>query len=171
MRYEEWVEKRTQSCGACFKKSESYLGAHYEFDGVEFDHETHKVRPSERVRGKIKAQDLDDMTCAQLESLIGRLVHCSAIVGDFVPKRYWVLKFAQRRINALNRGLSRPDDTVSLPPAVAKQLSEWVRDVSSDDTWTSTATHITRRKVGAYLFTDAFFFFFFFFFLRAALLF
>ena len=96
--YFEKVDARAVSVNAQWKEKDSYIGKHYTFDGVDFDHDTHKVRISEKLRKKLNNTTTDKLTLAGLESLISRLIHGSAITNTFQPKYYFVMKYARRRI-------------------------------------------------------------------------
>ncbi|KAJ9443632.1 target of rapamycin (TOR) kinase 1 [Diplonema papillatum] len=82
----------------------------YEFIGVDWDHQGRKVGISARLSKKL-ARDLEEvrkgaMSASGLETLGGRLLHASAIVGVYVGEFYFALKFLRRLTNALN--LRRP---------------------------------------------------------------
>ncbi|KAJ9471923.1 ASC1-like protein 1 [Diplonema papillatum] len=105
----------------------------YEFIGVDWDHQSGKVGISARLSKKL-ARDLVEvrkgaMSASGLETLGGRLLHASAIVGVFVGEFYFALKFLRRLTNALNRGEKAVDQTVRLSGSVQRLLDGWVRAV------------------------------------------
>lgn len=121
------VDARAHAVNAQWKAKDSYIGKHYTFDGVDFDHETHKVRISEKLRKKLDNTTTDKLTLAGLESLISRLIHGSAITNTFQPKYYFVMKYARRRIALMNRGISPDTPVEKMPEMIGKQLKHWIR--------------------------------------------
>lgn len=130
-RYFADVDARAELLGLKWNTKDSVIGTRYVFDGVEFDHTTHKVAVGPKLRAKIARQRLDRITYGELESLVARLDHASAIVQAKVPKYYWVLKFVRRRINLLNRGIVRPDEILpdGIPDATLHLLRRWINEV------------------------------------------
>ncbi|KAJ9437648.1 putative target of rapamycin (TOR) kinase 1 [Diplonema papillatum] len=105
----------------------------YEFIGVDWDHQGRKVGISARLSKKL-ARDLEEvrkgaMSASGLETLGGRLLHASAIVGVYVGEFYFALKLLRRLTNALNRGEKAVDQTIRLSGSVQRLLDGWVRAV------------------------------------------
>jgi hypothetical protein len=99
----------------------------YDFIGIAFDHDTRTVRPSDKVLSKIKAVDFTErITAGDVESLIGRLVHASAISKVFIGSFYTPLKWARRIINSLNRGVRSTSTIVDVPNYVGSELRRWI---------------------------------------------
>lgn len=146
------VEARAQYVGASFKPEESYAGAHYTFNGVTYDHEAATVEISEKLRVKLQRSSIG--TYGDIESVLGRLIYASAVAGVPLVRFYFVLKFARRRINLLNRGIRAPNDVVTIPPSVAQALRNWVDDVTSRSVWSPHLPDVLQDVVVT-LFTDA----------------
>ncbi|KAJ9435842.1 hypothetical protein DIPPA_32941, partial [Diplonema papillatum] len=105
----------------------------YEFIGVDWDHSKNKVGISAKLAKKL-ARDVEEvrtgaMSASGLETLGGRLLHASAIVGVFVGEYYFALKFLRRLTNALNRGEKAVDQTIRLSGGVQRLLEMWIRAV------------------------------------------
>ncbi|KAJ9448705.1 hypothetical protein DIPPA_06353 [Diplonema papillatum] len=101
----------------------------YEFIGVGWQHDTKTVGLSEKLRCRIEAARSEvssgSMTAAALESLAGRLLHASAIVGVFAGEFYFALKFFRRLMNTLNRGEKAVDTKVELSGCLKTSLLNW----------------------------------------------
>lgn len=117
-------------CSLTWKPSDTKNQAtHYDFIGVTWDHERHRVSPSSRLCAKLLKANLRCDTAGALESLGGRLLHASAIAGVF-PGTYWfAVKYLRRITNSLNRGFRLAHEPVNVPPSVSRELTEWVADV------------------------------------------
>eukprot|EP00659_Diplonema_papillatum_P006901 gene6901-biopygen6872 len=117
-------------CSLTWKPSDTRNQAtRYDFIGVAWDHEIHRVSPSASLCAKIMKTDLRCDTAGALESLGGRLLHASAIAGVF-PGSYWfAVKYLRRVVNSLNRGCREVHEPVCIPLSVSKELTKWVADV------------------------------------------
>ena len=114
---------------ATWKQADSFdLSVEYEFLGVQFSHLSKTVVVSKRLQSKITSVDLFLVSASGLESLMGRLMHASAVSG-VSPGRFWfALKFIRRIINKINRGILGLDDAVHVPRSVRLELSRWMVD-------------------------------------------
>jgi hypothetical protein len=104
----------------------------YDYVGVQFDHARQTVRPSRKISTKIRdfvrslgKDGPSEVRASEIESMTGRLLHASSIAGVSPGNFYFTLKFARRIVNALNRGVSRPDDRIPLPPSAVRGLKDW----------------------------------------------
>lgn len=128
--YESWIESRARNVCATFKPAESYIGRNYDFIGAHFDHVRKQV--SLKAAFALKIKDSNWKTIGQLETLMGRLIHASAVLQVRLPTYYWVIKSARRRIALLNRGLAKESDLVSVPLNVERRLRAWIKTVSEN---------------------------------------
>jgi hypothetical protein len=105
----------------------------YDYIGVRFNHEQGTVAPSNKVLDKINTFSFDDeVTAGDLERLVGRLMHASAIAGIYLGDFWYPLKYARRIVNSLNRGIRRPTTPISLPPSVQADLTVWIAALQTD---------------------------------------
>ena len=139
------IDAAAAECGASWKEADSNTAVKtYEFLGCVFRHGPDKsVVPTDKILKKLAPFSATssspsspspfrgkEATAAQLESLGGRLLHCSAVAGVF-PGEYWfTLKFLRRITNKLNRGVLQPGRGVGIPPSVSAELSRWCRAVN-----------------------------------------
>ena len=127
------------------------LSQDYEFLGVSFSHCDEVVSLGSKIKRKISTCVLSGLSASQLESLGGRLLHASAIVG-VSPGKYWfALKYMRRITNRLNYGSIQVQDHVTIPLSVKKELSSWIQAVQR------TRKILPERKSGrtAEVFVDA----------------
>lgn len=122
-RYQEFVDKRAAVAGCTFKEADSYTGVAYDFCGVRYDHDTHKVALTERLRRKCRDSSWD--TYGALESAVARFIHASAVLDIPLVTRYFTLKAVRRRLNQLARGVKKEQDAVSLSGAATSELQKW----------------------------------------------
>ena len=123
----EQLDERAGSVSATWKPADSVdCGRQYDFLGVDFDHSKNRVQVSSRLRSKLEQTDLGNMTAGDVESLMGRLMHASA-VSAVSPGRYWfAVKHARRVINQINNGRLAPEDVVLIPRSVKRELRLWI---------------------------------------------
>ena len=108
------------------------LSPEYEFLGVTFDHHTDRVSLGTKIGRKIKNTNLDSLTASELESLGGRLLHASSIVG-VPPGKYWFsLKYLRRVTNYLNKGTLQVQQVLKLPRSVRRELEMWIGAVQKE---------------------------------------
>lgn len=151
--YETRIEERAQQVGATFKAADSVRGSRYEFNGVQYDHGQRTVTLSTKLRKKLNGFNDARVTLGSLETLMGQLLYASRIVATNLPKYYFVMKYARRRINDLNRGISVPEDALTLPGGVRKAIRQWIKEV------TALEAYVPPKELPAnaalHLFTDA----------------
>ena len=99
--------------------------AQYVFNGVAFDHNAHTVCLGPRVIRKLRADSFFNISFVDLEAVVGRLIYGSAVLRLNMPRFYFALKVAQRRINLLNRCPKLCDRPVALPVVTRSMLAEW----------------------------------------------
>ena len=98
----------------------------YTFIGVDFNHERRTVRISEKTSTKFPKDLAREITAGEYESLIGRLIHCSAVRQEPLVNRWWVLKWSRRVLNKLNRGMLSTQEKISISDGVHHQLRDWI---------------------------------------------
>ena len=153
--YFQQVDERAIAVNVLFKASDSYIGPKYTFDGVNFDHNTHKVAVGDKLRTKIRDADLSQLTLGKLESLVARLNHASAIVcPQLIPTFYMVIKYTRRRTSLMNRGVS-PETTCTLPKGVRLLLRLWINATTADEVWVKPPPDTTKVRASFVMFTDA----------------
>ena len=100
--------------------------------GSTFDHHTDRVSLGTKIGRKIKNTNLDSLTASELESLGGRLLHASPIVG-VPPGKYWFsLKYLRRVTNYLNKGTLQVQQVLKLPRSVRRELEMWIGAVQKE---------------------------------------
>ena len=121
------LDERAGSVSATWKPADSVdCGRQYDFLGVDFDHSKNRVQVSSRLRSKLEQTDLGNMTAGDVELLMGRLMHASA-VSAVSPGRFWfAVKHARRVINQINNGRLAPEDVVLIPRSVKSELRLWI---------------------------------------------
>jgi hypothetical protein len=74
-----------------------------------------------------KLKHLDEhATVAEVESMMGRLLHVSSILGINPARWYWLLKAIRRKLNMVNRGLLNRDDECGLSTSAQKDFDDWI---------------------------------------------
>ena len=111
-----------------WKEADSFTAAtRYDFLGISFDHINQTVRPTNKLIKKLTNVDFTTAVAAgDVESLVGRLVHASAISKVFLGSFYTPLKWSRRIINSLNRGIRTPSTAVDVPTYVRSELRRWI---------------------------------------------
>ena len=123
--YLKQVDERAHEVGALWKEKDSYCGPIYTFDGVSFDHNVGGVAVGNKLVKKIKAANTSETTLGDLESLVARLNHASAIVQAVIPDFYHAIKYVRRRTSQLNRGVD-PRTPITVSPRISYLLDVWV---------------------------------------------
>ena len=120
------LDETADRCNLTWKPADSNTAAQkYTFLGVDFDHGSHEVRASEKIRRKIMECDLLSMGAGAIESLGGRLMHASAISATSPGAFWFAMKFIRRISNSLNSGRRAPSDVVRIPRSVQRELASW----------------------------------------------
>ena len=127
------LDEVATKASATWKQADSFdLSASYDFLGVQFDHLRNSVVIADRLKKKIFGARLSKITASELESLMGRLMHASAVSG-VSPGRFWFsLKFIRRIINKINRGIVSLDSLVSVPRSIQLELEKWINGASTE---------------------------------------
>lgn len=119
------IERRREDLNVTFKERLSISEA-YTFLGVDFDHQSQRVAVTEKTRQKLPAsRPQQQQTVADLEKLVARLIWCSGVTMRPLAPFYFVIKWAARKINQLNRGMLAPNDVVEIPASVLPRLHDW----------------------------------------------
>ena len=115
-------------CNITWKPEDTFDNAQqYDFVGISFNHSTRTVQPSEKIITKLNAVDFEaPVTAGDIEALVGRLIHASAISKVFIGSFYTPLKWARRITNSLNRGVRSTSTVVDVPDRVRSELQRWI---------------------------------------------
>ena len=119
--------RRQEYAGVTFK-TELTIVKNYTFLGVRFNHETKQVAVGEKTLSKLPVGGMPAFMSNQgIEQLASRLVWCSSVLNLLIPNKiYYVLKYAARRCNAMNRGIADPQALVQLPRSVRIAFDVWI---------------------------------------------
>ena len=123
--YSQFIDERCDKANGLFKDRGQPPVAQYVFNGVAFDHNAHTVCLGPRVIRKLRADSFFNISFVDLEAVVGRLIYGSAVLRLKMPRFYFALKVAQRRINLLNRCPKLCDRPVALPVVTRSMLAEW----------------------------------------------
>ena len=116
-------------------KTEDFFDLAYEYDfiGIHFDHGEGTVAPCKKLVDKLNTFSFDEVvTAGELERLVGRLIHASAISGTYMGDFWFPLKYTRRIVNSLNRGQRRTTSPISVPQSVRDGLTKWIQTVQTD---------------------------------------
>ncbi|KAJ9447008.1 hypothetical protein DIPPA_20572 [Diplonema papillatum] len=122
-------------CALTWKDADSRtVATTYEFIGVEWNHKTHRVVVSRKLRRRLMEtryalRGSPAMSAGDIETLGGRLLHASAVAGVFPGSFYFSLKSMRRVTNSLNRGERLPSDEVPVSSSVCASLRDWIDSV------------------------------------------
>jgi hypothetical protein len=122
----------------------------YNFIGIDWNHETKEVQLGIKTLRKFPTSIENTCTAQELEGLIGRLLFASIVRQEPLVNNWWTLKWVRRIFNALNTGKVAPDDIITLPHVVQRNLRHWLDSARR--------THRVRRQQNqrtVTLFTDA----------------
>ena len=156
--YFQKVDQRNHLANGTWKATDSYIGQDYTFDGVHFNHKTRKVSIGDKLVKKIAStrtlnvpghgpQLPEKSTYGDIESLVARLMHGSAILGIPIPEYYPVVKYTRRRIAQMNHGTD-PNTHLNIPGRVLHDLRRWI-EVAVKTGRTTTAPRARPRTVCA----------------------
>ena len=123
--YAQFIDERCDKANGLFKDRGQPPVAQYVFNGVAFDHNAHTVCLGPRVIRKLRADSFFNISFVDLEAVVGRLIYGSAVLRLNMPRFYFALKVAQRRISLLNRCPKLCDRPVALPVVTRSMLAEW----------------------------------------------
>ena len=127
--YVRFVDERCAKSGGKFKEEGSEPAICYVFNGVCYNHKTHKVSLGPRVVRKLKNDKFYELSFIDLEAAVGRLLYSSAVLGIIIPRFHFAIKIAQRRINLLNRCPWIGRKPVDLPRKTRIILAQWRDEV------------------------------------------
>lgn len=135
----------------------------YTFLGVVFDHTRHAVRVADKTLDKLPRDLGNSIRVDELESLIGRVIHCSAVRQEPLVNHLWIIKWVRRVLNKLNRGQLKLDSIVAITDSALQQLRRWiessrewheVRRANRSGKSNTLYTDATLESWGAVLITD-----------------
>lgn len=105
-----------EACGATWSPEDTRAGRRVEFIGVTWDHASHQVSLSERLRARVMAPIPVDVDPPKVEEIVGRLLFASAVSGVVLAPYYFCLKWARR-------AMRRPNSDI--PEGVTRALRRW----------------------------------------------
>lgn len=123
------LDKRAAQLNISWKPSDSFsCEKRFTFIGIDFGTPCRTVNPSDKMRKKLFSfLHAASHTAGGVESLLGRILHATAIAGE-TPGKYWrALKYTRRLCNKLSRGLLSTQTSVTLPPAVKRLFHVWIQ--------------------------------------------
>jgi hypothetical protein len=150
--YFQWIDEQAAKMNVTWKAADSQVGKEYTILGVHFNHATKEVSCGKKLADKLKVLNAD-ATVAEVESMLGRLLHASAIVGTNPARWYWFLKSMRRKLSQVNRKQLSRGDKCHLPPSAQRQLDAWTREVMLNRPRTISKMKETDRRF--IQFTDA----------------
>ncbi len=122
--YFDWLDAQAAACHVSWKAVDSYVGTKYVFLGTIFDHAAKQVSVGPKAAKKLQHLPTD-ATVGDVEAMVGRLMHASAILALNPARWYWLLKMVRRKLSQLNRGLCDRRSAANLPPIALHDLREW----------------------------------------------
>lgn len=151
------IDANAAAIGATFNVDESKQGKQYEFIGIQFDHTSQKVKLASKPLARLVEferlyqNSFADITCGQLEQLIGRLLFASTVLDIRTSSFWWALKATRRCLSLLSRGRISVHDPAKLPQSAVGQLKVWFRTAKAN---IPRSIHVYKNN-GHVLFTDA----------------
>ena len=94
IKFVNFVDGRCAQVGGLFKETGSDPSKEYVFNGVLYNHETHKVSLGPRVLQKMSRDRYRNITFSQLETAVGRLLYAAAVLGHIIPEYHFPLKIS-----------------------------------------------------------------------------
>ncbi len=85
-------------------KAPPTVDTHYDYVGVSFDHEQHRVRVAPKTRAKLERPLPLNISYGELERFIGVVIFGSAVRQQPLVSLWFALKFIRRRLAELNNG-------------------------------------------------------------------
>jgi hypothetical protein len=121
----ERIRKVAAWCGVTWKDGVK-VEDKYDFIGIHFDHNIHRVTVAEKTLKKLPHQynSKKQVTVTQLEKDISRLFFCSGVLRIIPAHFYYSIKWVNRQIAKLNK--EGDDFAVTLPPSVVTALNSWL---------------------------------------------
>ena len=148
------LDRLRDACDACnvrmnignVSSANDFIGFHWTYDAS-----SPTIVLADKTRLKLPQSIPTRAAASELEQLIGRLIY--AAQGQQLPlaAHWWLLKWARRFFNKLNRGIIATDDIVDIPASARRSLDAWCTSARQP-------VVIRRAKLdgsAATLFTDA----------------
>jgi len=114
-----------EKCRATFKDPDYSPAKRYQFIGMSVDHVAHTNRIADKTRNQLPEPTPGQLSAREVERLVGRLLFAAGVTQDPIAKYYWVLKWARRVCNNVNRGLWPEDFLVSVSPSMRRDINRW----------------------------------------------
>jgi hypothetical protein len=112
---------------ATFKTPPS-ISTDYDFIGVRFKHAPTggSVRVADKTIKKLPQTIRHAESATSLESLVARLIFAAGVLRIPLAQHYFALKWVNRKVNQLNRGVLQPDEIIAIPHAARRSLAAWL---------------------------------------------
>ena len=152
------IRKVAKYCGVTWKDEGVAVAKNYDFVGLNFDHEKHIVRVSDKTLNKLPDSVFhagDEILTSELEKFVSRLIFCTSAIRIPPAYYYYALKWTNRQIfNNLNR--EGVDRKIQLPRSICSDLNRWNSDARKQ-LFLDPNLHKNNNKTGAFdiLFSDA----------------
>ena len=151
--------ENARALNATYKDQVSAPVDAYDFIGVHWDHAKHTVRVADKTLGKLPSSVAAALSARDIEQLVGRLIFTAGVTQTPLADFYFAMKWAKRVCHAINVGLTKIDDSVSVPPSVRQLLDAWIATTSAahkprqvrDGEWPILFTDATLTNYGAVL--------------------
>ena len=126
----ERIRKVGAWCGVTWKDGVK-VEDKYDFIGIHFDHNIHRVTVAEKTLKKLPLHynSKKQVNVTQLEKDISRLFFCSGVLRIIPAHFYYSIKWVNRQIAKLNK--EGDDFAVTLPPSVVTALNSWLEKSKS----------------------------------------
>jgi hypothetical protein len=123
--------KSAAECKATINEKESIETSNeLDFIGVHFDFKEKAISLAPKNKEKIKKMVFSsNMTLAEVESAVARLMYASSVVGVPLVNFFFALKFLRRKLSDLNRGKIKRQHRIVIPESVLKDLNKWRTEI------------------------------------------
>lgn len=128
----EEVKSRAKAFHIQLNEDETFVGTHYTFAGVFYNHIDHTVQLGKKTHSKLLLDKLDNLTMETLERLLGRLWFAAHILDVPIHTYWWLLKNIRRRFALWSRGLVDGSSPAALSPCALRHLYSWYKIASAN---------------------------------------
>ena len=119
------INNRAKDLGITLK-SPLELSSSYTFLGAFFDHKNHSISIGEKLKKKIPTEwKSKTIIGKEFHSLIGRLIHATAILRLPLVSFMMLVKWSARKFNQFNKDPKLADSVVTLPDFAVSKLNSW----------------------------------------------
>ena len=119
------INDRARDLGITLKSPLSPSSS-YTFLGAFFDHKNHSISIGEKLKKKIPTEwKSKTIIGKEFHSLIGRLIHATAILRLPLVSFMMLVKWSARKFNQFNKDPKLADSVVTLPDFAVSKLNSW----------------------------------------------